>query len=97
MHYDLSVLPHPLSMLSGFIMSDQVVDRIERALKRIERAAAAGAEARARLEHRNRALRARIESAIADLDMMIAQEAENAVSGDESDALDANMDGEAQG
>ncbi len=97
MHYDLSVLPHPRSMLSGFIMSDQVVDRIERALKRIERAAAAGAEARARLENRNRALRARIESAIADLDMMIAQEAENAVSGDESDALDADMDGEAQG
>lgn len=93
MHYDVSVLSHPPTMLSDTIMSDQVVDRIARALERIERAAAAGAEARARLERRNGALRARIESAIADLDALIADEAANAASPE----LDEELGEEAQG
>ncbi|NLS29108.1 hypothetical protein S2M10_41280 [Sphingomonas sp. S2M10] len=63
-------------MLSGIIMSDQVADRIERALKRIEVAAASQALVRTRLEARNEALRARIESAIVDLDALIAGERE---------------------
>ncbi len=65
-------------MLSGWIMSDLVADRIERALQRIETAAQAKAFATARLERRNALLRGRIESAIADLDALIAREAENA-------------------
>lgn len=84
-------------MLSGIIMSDQVVDRIARALERIERAAAAGAEARARLERRNAMLRSRIESAIDDLDALIAQEAETVPPVDDIDDLDPESDREAQG
>lgn len=80
-------------MLSGFIMSDQVVDRIARALERIERAAMAGAEARVQLERRNATLRSRIESAIEDLDALIALEAENA----QPDEADVEGDEEAQG
>ncbi|WP_294331137.1 hypothetical protein [uncultured Sphingomonas sp.] len=74
-------------------MSDQVVDRIARALERIERAATAGAEARVRLERRNHMLRTRIESAIADLDAMIADEAVTAA----PDGDDTELDEEAQG
>lgn len=61
-------------MLSGKTMSDLVSDRIERALKRIEVAATAHARLRARLETRHETLRGRIESAIADLDVLIAGE-----------------------
>lgn len=84
-------------MLSGIPMSDQQVDRIARALERIERAAAAGAEARARLDRRNGALRARIETAIADLDRMIAQEAESASATETDTAMDMEADEEARG
>ncbi len=63
-------------MLSGTTMSDPVADRIERALKRIEVAAAAQTQARARLETRNATLRARIESALVDLDALIVRERE---------------------
>lgn len=63
-------------MLSGKTMSDPVADRIERALKRIDVAAAAQTRARARLETRNATLRARIESALVDLDALIARERE---------------------
>ncbi len=63
-------------MLSGTTMSDPVADRIERALKRIEVAAAAQTQARARLETRNARLRARIESALVELDALIARERE---------------------
>ncbi len=72
-------------------MSDLVSDRIERALKRIEVAAASQALVRTRLEARNEALRARIESAIGELDALIAiereveAEAEAAAPGDEED------------
>ncbi|UYY78552.1 hypothetical protein [Sphingomonas sp. R1] len=66
-------------------------------MERIERAAAAGAEARSRLDRRNGALRARIESAIADLDMLIAQEAESAPSADADEAMDMDADEEGQG
>jgi tRNA threonylcarbamoyladenosine modification (KEOPS) complex Pcc1 subunit len=60
-------------------MSDQVADRIERALKRIEVAAASQARSRAGLARRNEMLRMRIESAIADLDVLIARETENEI------------------
>ncbi|RSV34219.1 hypothetical protein CA233_21230 [Sphingomonas sp. ABOLD] len=74
-------------MLSGTTMSDPVADRIERALKRIEVAAAAQTQARARLETRNATLRARIESALVDLDALIAREREleAQLAGDEGD------------
>ncbi|OAN57368.1 hypothetical protein A7X12_07280 [Sphingomonas sp. TDK1] len=61
-------------MLSDETMSDLVADRIERALKRIEVAAATQAHAHNRLEERNALLRSRIESAIFELDALIAQE-----------------------
>ena len=57
-------------------MSDPAADRIERALKRIEVAATTQTQARAKLETRNAALRARIESALVDLDALIARERE---------------------
>lgn len=97
MHYDVAGLSHPPTMLSGFPMSDQVVDRIARALERIERAATAGTEARVRLERRNGTLRTRIESAIADLDAMIADEAATAVPDGDGTELDEERDEEAQG
>lgn len=79
-------------MLSGRIMSDPVADRIERALKRIEVAAAVQAQARARLEARNATLRARIESALVDLDALIGRERalEAQLAGDE-DAADVDV------
>ncbi len=82
-------------MLSGMTMSDQVVDRIERALKRIERAAASNADGRARLQRRNTTLRTRIESAIGDLDALIALETESALPPE--DDADADPGKEAQG
>jgi len=88
-HCAAPALPLRRSMLSGGIMSDLVSDRIERALKRIEVAAASQALVRTRLEARNEALRARIESAIVELDALIAvereAEAEVAAPGDEED------------
>lgn len=72
------LLPLRGSMLSGWRMSEQIADRIERALQRIETAARATAFATARLERRNALLRGRIESAIVDLDALIAREAEGA-------------------
>ncbi len=73
-------------------MSDPVADRIERALKRIEVAAAVQAQARARLEARNATLRARIESALVDLDALIGRERalEAQLAGDE-DAADVDV------
>lgn len=77
-------------MLSGRIMSDLVADRIERALKRIEVAAAAQSQARAQLETRNAMLRARIESALVDLDALIAREREleAQLAGDDTDTAE---------
>ena len=49
-------------------------DRIERALARIEAAAAARAYAAERLSRRHATLRARIENAVASLDTLIARE-----------------------
>ncbi|KTF67836.1 hypothetical protein ATB93_16390 [Sphingomonas sp. WG] len=63
-------------MLSDLMMSDLVADRIERALARIEAAAAKRAYAAAQLERRHARLRGRIETAIADLDELIARENE---------------------
>jgi hypothetical protein len=87
MQYILPVLPLRRTMLSGATMSDLVADRIERALKRIEAAAASQAHAKARLERRNETLRGRIESAIGELDVLIERENENAlpVAGDAED------------
>lgn len=77
-------------MLSGRIMSDLVADRIERALKRIEVAAAAQSQVRTKLETRNATLRTRIESALVDLDALIAREREleAQLAGDEENAAD---------
>jgi hypothetical protein len=69
-------------------MSDPVADRIARALKRIEVAAAAQTQVRARLETRNARLRARIESALVELDALIAREREleAQLAGDDAEA-----------
>ncbi len=77
-------------MLSGRIMSDLVADRIERALKRIEVAAAAQSQVRTKLENRNATLRTRIESALVDLDALIAREREleAQLAGDDENAAD---------
>lgn len=56
------------------------VARIERALQRIEAAAAARAFDNEQLARRNRVLRTRIEEAIASLDSLIAQELPDAPS-----------------
>ncbi|SFK10865.1 hypothetical protein SAMN03159338_3240 [Sphingomonas sp. NFR04] len=71
-------------------MSDLVADRIERALKRIEVAAAAQSQVRTKLETRNATLRTRIESALVDLDALIAREREleAQLAGDEENAAD---------
>lgn len=71
-------------------MSDPVADRIERALKRIEVAATAQTQARARLETRNARLRARIESALVELDALIAREREleTQLAGDDADTAE---------
>ncbi len=50
------------------------LDRIERALTRIEAAAARRAFDAERLEHRHAALRGRVEEAIAALDALIERE-----------------------
>lgn len=55
-------------------MSDQIADRIERALTRIEHAAARRAGETAHLARRHARLRDRVETAIAELDALIAQE-----------------------
>nr|WP_315384269.1 hypothetical protein [uncultured Sphingomonas sp.] len=71
-------------------MSDLVADRIERALKRIEVAAAAQSQVRTKLENRNATLRTRIESALVDLDALIAREheLEAQLAGDDENAAD---------
>ncbi|WP_313538447.1 hypothetical protein [Sphingomonas sp.] len=71
-------------------MSDPVADRIARALKRIEVAAAAQTQVRARLETRNARLRARIESALVDLDALIVREREleAQLAGDDADTAE---------
>ncbi len=53
------------------------LDRIERALSRIEAAAARRAFDAERLEHRHAALRGKVEQAIAALDALIDQEGED--------------------
>ena len=53
------------------------LDRIERALTRIEAAAARRAFDAERLEHRHAALRSKVEGAIVALDALIAQEGED--------------------
>jgi hypothetical protein len=53
------------------------LDRIERALARIEAAAARRAFDAERLEHRHAVLRGKVEQAIAALDAVIAQEGED--------------------
>ncbi|AJP71889.1 hypothetical protein [Sphingomonas hengshuiensis] len=55
-------------------MSDTSADRIERALARIEAAAAARAFSTERLARRHATLRARIEDAVTTLDALIARE-----------------------
>ena len=55
-------------------MADTAQDRIERALARIEAAAAARAYSVERLTHRHAALREKIEDAVASLDALIARE-----------------------
>ncbi len=71
-------------------MSDPVADRIERALNRIEVAATAQTQTRARLETRNATLRARIESALVELDALIAREREleAQLAGDDADTAE---------
>lgn len=56
-------------------MADTPAERIELALARIEKAAAARAYASERLALRHQKLRARIEDAVASLDALIAREA----------------------
>ena len=55
-------------------MADTPPDRIEKALARIEAAAAARAYTVERLNHRHTALREKIEDAVASLDALIARE-----------------------
>ncbi|NIJ20092.1 acyl-CoA reductase-like NAD-dependent aldehyde dehydrogenase [Sphingomonas naasensis] len=55
-------------------MAESSADRIEQALARIERAAAARAYTTERLARRHAKLRARIEEAVASLDVLIARE-----------------------
>lgn len=55
-------------------MADTAQERIERALARIEAAAAARAWSVERLTHRHTALREKIEDAVASLDALIARE-----------------------
>jgi hypothetical protein len=55
-------------------MAESPEDRIEKALARIETAAAARAYATARLSRRHAKLRARIEEAVGSLDALIARE-----------------------
>lgn len=55
-------------------MADTAQDRIEKALARIEAAAAARAYSVERLTHRHAALREKIEDAVASLDALIARE-----------------------
>lgn len=55
-------------------MADAAQDRIEKALARIEAAAAARAYSVERLAHRHTALREKIEDAVASLDALIARE-----------------------
>ncbi|WP_240610291.1 hypothetical protein [Sphingomonas pokkalii] len=69
-------------------MPDLVADRIERALARIEAAAAKRAYAAAQLERRHAQLRGRIETAIADLDDLIAREIDGE-SGADADGVEA--------
>lgn len=57
-------------------MADTSTDRIESALARIEAAATARAYATERLAHRHAVLRARIEDAVASLDVLIARAGE---------------------
>ncbi|MDP5278373.1 hypothetical protein Q9Q95_05510 [Sphingomonas sp. DG1-23] len=58
-------------------MAPSPEDRIEQALARIETAAAARAYATARLARRHSKLRARIEEAVASLDVLIARESQS--------------------
>jgi hypothetical protein len=55
-------------------MADIVSNRIEKALERIEAAAASRAFAHARLARRHARLRDRIEDAVQSLDILIARE-----------------------
>jgi hypothetical protein len=55
-------------------MADNVSDRIERALARIEAASRARAFATERLAQRHTVLRERIEAAVTSLDALIARE-----------------------
>lgn len=63
----------PLCLI-GTVMAESPADRIEQALARIERAAAARAYATERLARRHAKLRSRIEEAVASLDVLIARE-----------------------
>ncbi len=68
----------PESRASGMLMADtppnDATARIDRALERIEAAAAARAFASERLARRHAVLRSRIEEAVAALDNLIARE-----------------------
>jgi hypothetical protein len=67
-------LPRAHAVRNPIVMADTATDRIERALARIEAAAAARAWSVERLAHRHTALREKIEDAVASLDALIARE-----------------------
>ena len=67
-------MPPAPGVRNPIVMADTATDRIERALARIEAAAAARAYSVERLTHRHAALREKIEDAVASLDALIARE-----------------------
>jgi hypothetical protein len=69
-----------LSLIDS-VMAESPAHRIEEALARIERAAAARAYATERLARRHAKLRARIEEAVTSLDALIARETPGAEQG----------------
>lgn len=74
MRYRCEGLPLSAGALSLFLMAGSSSDRIEKALARIEAAAAARAFTTAKLVRRHTLLRERIEDAVTSLDALIARE-----------------------
>ena len=67
-------LPPVIAMLNAVPMDATPADRIEQALARIEKAAAARAYSAERLARRHAVLRERIQDAVTSLDALIARE-----------------------